>query len=334
MPRAEQSSRPLSRGETAELAEGIAQLASSGAPLAEGLLELADEVSSPRLRGAYRELGQRLQEGASLEEAIRGLGNRLPEHVGGLAAAGIAAGRLSDVLAQFVRLQNRVVELRRSLVRSLAYPGVLLALLLVVFVLARGLIIEPIADLLASFGDVYGSFNFVGGNPQLPPATRLMLAMPGLDLIGGITLVTCIVVIWLCVRYSTPRVRHRLAASLPLVGPIWRNGSWAGFAGLLGVLMKEGVPLPRALKLTGDGLYDRDLADSCERMVQFIEAGHPLSACLGARRGLPRALGPLVDWGTRSGTLPEVLSAASELARNGEKLRQEVDAFLHTVRAA
>ncbi|HNB27610.1 MAG TPA: cache domain-containing protein [Alphaproteobacteria bacterium] len=30
----------------------------------------------------------------------------------------------------------------------------------------------------------------------------------------------------------------------------------------------------------------------------------------------------------------EVLSAASELARNGEKLRQEVEAFLHTVRAA
>jgi methyl-accepting chemotaxis protein len=30
----------------------------------------------------------------------------------------------------------------------------------------------------------------------------------------------------------------------------------------------------------------------------------------------------------------QVLSAASELAKNGEKLRQEVDSFLATVRAA
>jgi len=304
---------PLSPAEAGELAEGLSQLTGSGVPLAEGLLVLADDVPSRALRRAYQDLGHRLQSGMLLDEALEDLGGRVPEHLRGLAAAGVATGRLGDVLSQFIRVQNRVHELRRGVWRSLAYPAVLLGLLLGVFVLVKAFVVEPLADILATFGDVYGTFSSAKDGQEFPLATKLLVAMPGLDALGGVTLGACVMVIWLCLRCSTPRVRHRLAANLPLVGPIWRNGSWAGFAGLLAVLLEERVPLPRALALTGQGLYDRDLGDACERMSALTAAGRPLSDCFQGGGPLPAPLAPLVEWGTRHGTLPDVLRSAAEM---------------------
>jgi type II secretory pathway component PulF len=311
LPDDNQHCRPLSPSEAGELADGLSQLAGSGLPLGEGLLVLADEVPSARLQGVYHDLGQRLQSGASLEEAIEALGDRVPQHLRGLASAGIAAGRLGDVLVESIRVQNRVQELRRHVWRSLAYPALLLILLLAILVLAKQVVVEPMAEVL-EFAEGISQALVGGGAAQLPTATRLMLAMPGLDLYGGITLTACVVTIWLCVRYSTPRVRHRLAGSLPLVGPIWRNSSWAGFSGLLAVLLEERVPLPRALELTAQGIYDRDLADACERLGAAVAAGQPLWAGFDGRR-LPATLRPLLEWGTRTGTLPDVLRSAAEM---------------------
>jgi len=197
--------------------------------------------------------------------------------------------------------------------RSLAYPALLLGLLLLVFALVKSLIVQPLGDILLSADQTAVEFVVAHPKGQFPSATQLLLAMPGLDWLGGIALTGCAATIWLCLRYSTARVRHRLAANLPLLGPIWRNGSWAGFCGLLAVLLEEQVPLPRALKLAGDGLYDRDLADACQRMSGQVSEGHSLASCLGNGRRMPSSLEPLVDWGTRTGTLPAVLRSAAEM---------------------
>jgi type II secretory pathway component PulF len=310
--------QPLSSREAGELADGLSQLAGSGMPLGEGLMVLADEAASARLGGVYRELGERLQAGASLDEAIEELGERVPEHLRGLAAAGIATGRLGDVLTQFTAVQNRVHELRRHVWRSLAYPALLLVLLLGLIVFAKRVVIAPMAEALEYAQYLPKEFGLGRGSSDdgffayVPTATQLLLAMPNLDLYGGITLAACGVIIWLCLRYSTPRVRHRLASNLPLLGPIWRNSSWAGFSGLLATLLEERVPLPRALELTAEGVYDRDVADACDQLGAAVAAGQPLWAGFDGRR-LPASLGPLVEWGTRSGTLPSVLRSAAEM---------------------
>jgi type II secretory pathway component PulF len=306
--------RALSPNEAGALADDLSQLAGSGLPLAEGLLVLADEGPSARLRAVYRELGQQLQSGASLEDAIEALGERVPAELRGLAAAGVATGRLGEVLVEVIGVQNRVHELRRHVWRSLAYPALLLFLLLGVLVLAKQVVVEPMADVL-EFAEILAINPGPGVGDEdlgLPTATQLLLAMPGLDLYGGITLATCVIIIWFCVRYSTARVRHRLAGSLPLLGPIWRNSSWAGFSGLLAALLEARVPLPRALALTAQGLYDRDLADACERLGAAVAGGQPLWAGFNGRR-LPASLGPLVEWGTKHGTLPDVLRSAAEM---------------------
>src|SRR6185436_19968896 len=100
--------------------------------------------------------GQRLQQGIVLDEALVALGGRVPEHLRGLAAAGVATGRLGDVLSQFIRLQSRVQELRRGIWRSLAYPVLLSLVLLLVFVVVKTVVIGPLAAILESLGSTFG----------------------------------------------------------------------------------------------------------------------------------------------------------------------------------
>src|SRR5438132_591686 len=76
------------------------------------------------------------------------------------------------------------------------------------------------------------------------------------------------------------------------------------------------------------GLADRDLADACQRMSAQVATGQSLASCFDRGGPVPASLGPLVDWGTRTGTLPAVLRSASEMfvARS-----QAQAAFVRTV---
>jgi general secretion pathway protein F len=119
---------------------------------------------------------------------------------------------------------------------------------------------------------------------------------------------------WLGARIVLPAsLRRGLAGRLPLVGTVWRATSLAEFCHLLALLVESDLPLPEALRLTGEGVQDSDIDASCQAMAGQVEKGRSLSQAMEQRRIFPVGLPRLVRWAETRKSLPEVLHMAGAM---------------------
>ena len=82
---------------------------------------------------------------------------------------------------------------------------------------------------------------------------------------------------------------------------------------MLGLLVENQLPLPEALRLTGEGVQDADVESTCLRMADAVESGQDLARAMAERRLFPVGLPRLVRWGERQGSLTDVLHMAGEM---------------------
>jgi type II secretory pathway component PulF len=292
----------LSAVEAAELAAGLAELAKAGLPLPAGLRALAEEWPTRRLRPALLGLADRVEKGASLEDAISAIGARLPAHLRGLIVAGIRSGRLPEALEQFVNLERTQHELHRRVWLSLAYPTLLMIILSFIALMANYFIILQMESILHDF------------KTDLPTITKLILVGAG-PLASVLFAISALMLAIPLLLAQWPGSSWLLPALyiLPFIGPLLKCGQMARFSRLMAMLLQQQVPLPESLRLTAKGLHDAYLSRACRKVAEEIEQGRSLSDGITARRQFSADLLPLVEVGERASTLGEAFQSAAEM---------------------
>jgi type II secretory pathway component PulF len=295
----------LSGADAAELSRQIAGLASAGLPMAHGLIALGEELPRGRLRRSMNELARTLESGVTLDQALEKQSDTIPPHLRGLVVAGLRSGRLGDILSRFSQYVGVGTELKRRLWLSLAYPilTVCTALALLCFVCVI---------LVGQFEAIYRSFAI-----PLPRMTVGLISIARVvntawvpvAIVGGMLLLG-----WLAGRFLLPpSLRRGLAGRLPLIGRVWRATSLAEFCHLLALLLESDLPLPEALRLTGEGVQDADVDASCRLMANQVESGRSLSQAMEKVWLFPVGLPRLVRWAENQESLPEVLHMAGSM---------------------
>jgi general secretion pathway protein F len=295
----------LSGAEAAELSQQIGGLTRSGLPLGPGLRAMGEELPRGRLRRSMVELAQTLEDGVALESAIEHQKENIPPHLRGLVIAGLHSGRLGDILARFSGYVSVGMELNRKLWLSLAYPAVAAGASCALFLFISAVVIPQ-------FESIYLDFNI-----PLPFMTIAVISMsrvlrtlwqPVAMIVAGMF------VAWLAARLVlSTAVRRGLAARLPLLGAVWRTMAMAEFCHLLALLLESRLPLPEALRLTGEGVQDADLLDSCRRMADQVESGRSLAEAMAGRRRFHSGLPRLLRWAEKEMSLPDVLHMAGTM---------------------
>jgi general secretion pathway protein F len=295
----------LSSDEAARLTDHIAGLSKAGRPLGPGLLALAEELPHGRFRRSLVDLAGALGRGQTLDAAMNDQKDRIPPHLRGLVLGGIRSGRLGDVLGRFSAYVSIGTELGRKLWLSLAYPilSIVIAITLFLFVSAV---------LIAQFETIFRDFGI-----PLPGMTVAMILLshamrsfwPAFALLVG-----TIGALWLLGRlFLRNPTRRSLATRLPIVGKVWRYTSWAEFCHLLALLLETHLPLPDALRLTGEGIQNADLDRACQVMAADVERGRTLSEAMAAQVHFPAGLPRLLRWAQGQGAIAEILHTAGEM---------------------
>jgi type II secretory pathway component PulF len=304
-PRSQGEHERLNGREAAELSGQIAGLAGAGLPMAPSLAALAEELPRGRLRRAMKELSDRLAAGMPLDEAIETQKGRIPPHLRGLVIAGARGQRLGDVLGQFSGYVEIGSELRRRLWLTLAYPLLSMVIAIAVFTFVSILVVPQFAAIFRDFG------------VPLPRATTAILeiarVMSSLGPLLGILAGSLIVLRLVSPLFLHPGTLRALTTRLPILGGVWRWTSLAEFCHLLGLLLENRLPLPEALRLTGEGVQNADVESTCNRMADAVESGQDLARAMAERRLFPTGLPRLVRWGERQGSLTDVLHMAGEM---------------------
>ena len=299
----------LSTADAAELAGYLSELSKTGLPLGGTLQTLAQDASSPALRRAIDDLSANLASGQSLEVAIDGLGARLPEHLRRLLGSSARSGRLSQTLEQLLAHEQQVDDMGRRLRQAVAYPFVLLGLLVVwLFVVVTSVLPALLSILSENRDESFVEMNRAPVEFMLFAATQWFPTMLAITLLGLLAIVGTVALV------GGRAALSRLLGFVPVVGPCWRSRGIADFSGLLAEFIDEQLPLEEALRLTAVGVRDPALQAAALQASRQVAQGTSLAQALHYERRLSTHAPAVVP----VGTIPR---------RPGESLACVVDGF-------
>ncbi len=295
----------LTGTEAADLSSQIAGLSRAGLPLAQGLEALSQELPRGRLKRSVHALALTLERGMPLEQAVKDQSGCVPPHLRGLVIAGARSGEMGSLLDRFSEHVRVGVELNRKLWLNLAYPIFTVGMALTLFALICRFVI-------GDFESIYSDFNI-----PLPGLTRALIGVARAvnSLWESAIIVVAIVlgcVVLARLLLSRPW-RRSLAARLPLVGTVWRATSLAEFCHMLALLLESRLPLPEALRLTGDGVLDAGIHAACGVLANDVELGRSLASSMANRAIFPIGLPRLLRWAENQKSLPEILHMAGSM---------------------
>ena len=179
-----------------------------------------------------------------MAEAVNALGRQIPPHLRGLILAGLHSGCLSEVLEEYVDLEQNQLELRHRLVMSLT-SVLLLAVLTGVATFMNVCVVSQFMSMFRDFGIglPYMTIAFANNSPTIVSCLFLLL--------GVFVVMPFLVATMPYVRWLGP-----IVYAIPVIGPMLRWNRAARCSRLLGMLLEQQTPLPDALRLTAGGLRD------------------------------------------------------------------------------
>ena len=127
-------------------------------------------------------------------------------------------------------------------------------------------------------------------------------------------------VFWLQGQLATKwgrRILDQLKLRLPIIGPILLSAAVARLCRVLGTLLENGVPILRALEISGHSTGNVLLADAVRRSAENVSSGEPLSKPLAEAGIVPPQVMAMIAVAEESNTLESVLvNVADTIEKN------------------
>ena len=277
----------------------LATLVGAGIPLVSALGALSEQVESARLKAVIGGVRDRVNEGASLGDALEEAGPFSHLYVS-MVRAGEAGGALEQVLERLADYLEGQERLRNRVMAILAYPMAMFGFALIVVAILVTVVLPQITELLASL------------NQPLPVYTRLIIGLSHVArdwwwaFLAGVVLLAA----GLRVALRSERGREiydRVRLRLPLFGRIVRQLGISRFSRTLGTLLAGALPITRALDIARHVTNNVVLGRAIEAARDSVTEGASLAAPLRASGHFPPMVTYMVEVGEQSGRLEAML---------------------------
>ena len=280
----------------------LADLLHGGVPLLRAIKILQDQTSNLNLKFVLDQVYRRIEEGETLPEVM----GRFPIVFGDMGIqmvrAGSEGGFLEESLIHIAKYTEAQDDLKSRVTGAMAYPVVLTAFLTLV-------IVGILMFLVPKFEPM---FDGLRAKNELPMITEWLLFagnwMKTFVLIAVPLMIALI--LWFRVWVQTNhgcRVVDRIKIRTPLIGSVLEGFAIARFCRVLGTLLKNGVPILKALEIAADATGNKIIGDTVMQASENISSGSRLAAPLAASNCFPRAVVEMISVAEESNTLDTVL---------------------------
>ncbi len=203
----------------------------SGLSITEVLRLLQRQTRNKLLRPIYTELRESVEGGRSLAASMRVAGV-FRESLVGMVESGERSASLPDILEKAAELIHNEVHLRRKLRSSLTYPLLMFVVGMAVVVFLLTFVVPRLTALVIDSG------------AELPFVTRLLIFISDAVTMGFIPLLIALLIVFIFLRRSGRSI------TIPIFREIKENIAFSMIFSQTGTLLKSGLPLIQALKLT------------------------------------------------------------------------------------
>ena len=280
----------------------MAALLRSGVPLLRTLGVLRDQSSNEVLRAVLEEVHSKVEDGLTLADAMDGYPRVFTEMCVNIIRAGGEGGFLEDSLERVAQFTEHQEDLKGKTMGALAYPGFLA-------IMGGTIVAALIVFFVPKFSVLFDSLRERG---ELPAMTDMLLAGSNMVRSYGFVIIGVVIVMILFVRQqlqteSGKRIRDVLKLKVPLLGLVFKNLAVARFCRVFGTLLKNGVPILKALDISSDAAGNRVLGEAISSATDNISSGESLASPLGASGHFPRTVCEMISVAEESNSLDTVL---------------------------
>lgn len=280
----------------------LSGLLRSGVPLLRSLQVIKKQTSSAAFQAVLEDVHDRVEDGATLADAMRHHPKVFSELSVSMVRAGGEGGFLEDALERIAQFTEQQEDLKSRTLGALAYP---MFLAVVGTIVVFGLLIFFVPN----FGQIFEQLREEG---QLPALTEgLMKTSEVMQKYGIlILLVLGLGFAYLRTQLATSSGRRWADAvrlKIPMLGGILLSLAVARFCRVLGTLLHNGVPILKSLDISRDAAGNRVLSEAIEKASENISAGDSLAKPLAASGHFPNTVVEMIAVAEESNTLDRVL---------------------------
>lgn len=299
-----------------DLCRGLALQLHAGVNLSDGLFLLGEEWA-----GAEKEqllsMGRSMDEGMSLHAAMIASG-AFPHYATGLLAVGERAGRTEEALNALADFYQRRAKLRRQLRAGVAYPALLVVLMLAVIAVLLIRVLPVFDDVYASLGT--GLTGLAGGllhfGQILGKALPVLLIVLAAAAAAALTLA--------CSEGLRAKLGQSIRARFGDRG-VLRKYNNAHFAQALAMALRSGLSPEEGIQLGAELLKGIPAEQRAKQCYDALQNGVSLNEALSQAQLLQPKDSRLLALGQRSGSADRVMeSLAEELSDEAERSLERI----------
>lgn len=280
----------------------LAAMTAIGLPLPRAIHEISAGLRRGRFRRGLEQLEAALREGKALDQAVAELPGLFPPSYRWMLSAGVASGNLSGTLSAVARNSEGILAARRALVEALSYP-------LVIVLVALLLGIATLLGFVPFYRDLCARYAF-----DIPIALDLFLrAFSSSGAVAAVAAGLAAALasgVWVA-RYTV--LGERMLNRLPFVGRIRRQLMMARMLGAMGVLLRSGVPLPRALPVALGASGSLELGRAADSLASRASEGSGLGDLLSHAPGVSAEVAAFLKLAEGTGAAPQATLQVADL---------------------
>lgn len=294
----------LNPTELALFTRQISTLIAAGLPIDAALAGIIRQTENARIRRIVTAVRSKVVEGHSLAQGLATFPRAFSELYRATVAAGEESGHLEAVLERLADYTEGRQATTQKVQMALFYPA-LLTLMAVAVVI--GLVTYVVPQVVQVF---------VQMKQTLPPLTRGLIAVSTFlrEQWPWILLGMAAFAIWFYWALRQPKFAFRWAQmqlKLPLIGRLIRGFNAARFARTLSILSAAGVPMLKALTISGEVVASEPMRRAIGEATDRVREGAPIARSLEQSRLFPPMMLQLIAAGEQSGALGNMLERAA-----------------------
>lgn len=280
----------------------LSVMVSAGVPILKGLSSLQKHSESVGIRTVLAGVIKNVEGGMTLSKALQGYPKVFDEVYVNMVQAGEAAGILDEMLRRLAGQQEKKSSLRKKIRGAMAYPMVLVVVVVLAFFGLMLFVIPQIGNIVKDLG---------GPDAKLPALTIAMLTISHFVvsywfiIIPGIIAIVAGIIAYI----RTPggkMVYDRLLLNLPVIRGVTTKLAVSRFTRTFAALIGAGVSVTESLAVASRSTNNSVYEQAIKKSITRVKNGKPLSEAVDDKL-FPPIVAQMLSVGEETGQTDTVI---------------------------
>ncbi len=265
---------------------------------------LASEAGTPHLRKVLTQVGDDLNSGILISEALSKHPEVFSDFYVNMVKSGEESGRLSEVFNYLAAYLERSYALMSKAKNALIYPIFIIFSFIVVMILMLVFIIPKLSAIIKEMGQ------------ELPIYTKIVIgASDFLVNYGVLLLLVFCVLVYLVFHYLRTEAGKRswseFQLSVPYIKDLYQKLYLSRISDNLSTLLTSGVSMVRAIEVTADVIDNSVYKKILKESGDAVKSGTPMSTIMYKYPEIPTIMIQMLKVGEETGKLGFILDNLS-----------------------